>query len=389
MRFAAAPRLLYVIAMLLVAAPALPACKPPAAADHSVAQRVVVKAEIAKHGIVRVKEAGGNPQPLMIMLHGAKAKLDSGDIESGEALLDQIIAQAFPDGVPEPPAEADSVPNPGVQGADGFTSPRRVALRGYADHAMEPFITRDGRYLLFNNSNAPEVDTNLYVARRIDDHTFDYIGELKNLSTPATDAVASVDRRGNMFYISTETYPLTFRTIFRSDFTNGAAVNPRVVAGDITRGRIPYLSMDAEISADGETLYYADNEFADRGYPKTSDIVIARRHGEAFHRLSVSERIMASINSDHLEYAPATTEDELTLYFTRASLENLLTSRGDAKFGIYMSTRRSRDEPFGTPSKITAIQGFVEAPTVAPDGAIYFHKNDGGKFVLYRSARQL
>jgi len=43
---------------------------------------------------------------------------------------------------------------------------------------MEPFITRDGRYLLFNNSNDPLVDTNLHYAERIDDLTFAYRGEI-------------------------------------------------------------------------------------------------------------------------------------------------------------------------------------------------------------------
>ncbi len=381
-------RLVLVVATVLLMTTGVGGCRQADPAENPVVERLTYKAELAKHGIVRVEKAGGDPRPLMVMLHGAKARLDSGDIDGGEALLDQIIVQTYPDGVPGLPNSPDAEAIPGLSGADGFASPRRVALRGYTDHAMEPFITRDGRYLLFNNSNAPEVDTNLHVARRSDDHTFDYLGELKTLSTRATDAVASVDRNGRMFYVSTETYPRTFRTIFQADFKNGVAENPRVVAGDITHGKIPFLSMDAEISANGMTLYYADNEFADRGYPKTSDIVIARRDGDEFHRRSDSERIMANINTGQLEYAPATTGDELTLYFTRADLDNLLTSRGDAELGIYVASRKSPDEPFGMPVKIDAIRGFVEAPTVAPDGAIYFHKNDGGKFVLYRAERK-
>jgi hypothetical protein len=41
---------------------------------------------------------------------------------------------------------------------------------------MEPFITRDGHFLFFNNSNNPRVDTNLYWATRIDDLTFQFAG---------------------------------------------------------------------------------------------------------------------------------------------------------------------------------------------------------------------
>ncbi len=57
-----------------------------------------------------------------------------------------------------------------------FANPQRVTIQGYNDHAMEPFITRDGRYLLFNNLNQPSVNTNLHYAERIDDVTFEYMG---------------------------------------------------------------------------------------------------------------------------------------------------------------------------------------------------------------------
>src|SRR5918911_4706579 len=64
----------------------------------------------------------------------------------------------------------------------GFRSPQRVVIRGYSGEAMEPFISRDGRYLFFNNRNdAP--DTNLHYAERMDDVTFDYRGELKGANS--------------------------------------------------------------------------------------------------------------------------------------------------------------------------------------------------------------
>jgi len=52
---------------------------------------------------------------------------------------------------------------------------------------MEPFITRDGRYLLFNNSNDPSVDMNLHYAERIDDLTFAYRGEIAGVNTPSLE----------------------------------------------------------------------------------------------------------------------------------------------------------------------------------------------------------
>ena len=47
-------------------------------------------------------------------------------------------------------------PNPDPDPADtSFEAPRAVVLRGYGGDAMEPFVTRDGRWLLFNTRNGP------------------------------------------------------------------------------------------------------------------------------------------------------------------------------------------------------------------------------------------
>ena len=49
-----------------------------------------------------------------------------------------------------------------------LAKPERVAIVGYTGAAMEPFVTPDARYLLFNNSNDPAIDTHLHYAERID-----------------------------------------------------------------------------------------------------------------------------------------------------------------------------------------------------------------------------
>jgi hypothetical protein len=79
--------------------------------------------------------------------------------------------------------------SPGGSGAD-FSNPVSVTIRGYDSDAMEPFITRDGRYLLFNDSNAPGRDTNLHYAERIDDVTFEYRGQIDGINSTALDGVA-------------------------------------------------------------------------------------------------------------------------------------------------------------------------------------------------------
>ena len=49
-----------------------------------------------------------------------------------------------------------------------FTNPQPVTIEGYTQDAMEPFISPDGNYLFFNDSNSAPT-TNLYYATRIDD----------------------------------------------------------------------------------------------------------------------------------------------------------------------------------------------------------------------------
>ena len=70
-----------------------------------------------------------------------------------------------------------------------FTNPQRVTMRGHSDDAMEPFLTRDGKYLFFNNSNDPQANTNLHWAERIDELTFQYKGEIGGVNSAALEGV--------------------------------------------------------------------------------------------------------------------------------------------------------------------------------------------------------
>ena len=54
-----------------------------------------------------------------------------------------------------PPSVADSTQRESARVSD----PRPVVVEGYDDHLMEPFVTRDGKFLLFNNSNEPPEKT--------------------------------------------------------------------------------------------------------------------------------------------------------------------------------------------------------------------------------------
>lgn len=242
-------------------------------------------------------------------------------------------------------------------------------------------MTRDGRYLLFNNLNEPSVNTNLHYAERIDDLSFRYRGELKGVNTPALEAVPTMDRRNAFYFVSTRSYDTTSSTVYRGTFADGMVSGVELVPG-VSRQKPGIVNFDVDVSPDGDTLYFVDARFGRRG-PETADIVIAQRRAARFERASDSERIMQLVNTTTaLEYAPCISADGLMLLFTRAR-----TGSGGG-VAIFVSQRSRVTEPFGQPMRLVALDGFVEAPTLSPDErSVYFHKKEGGKFFIYRAGR--
>ena len=259
-----------------------------------------------------------------------------------------------------------------------FGNPERVAIRGYSDHAMEPFITRDGRYLFFNNSNDPSVNTNLHYAERINDLTFEYRGEVAGVNTQALEGVPTMDENGVLYFVSTRSYEETLSTIYQGRFSGGAVTDVKIVEG--ISGKAPgRVNFDVEVSADGRTLYFVDGVFSGKPTPDKADIAIAVRGDSGFRRFAGSAELLKNINTDALEYAACISPDELELFFTRVG------KNGPA---IYRSTRKTVAHPFDLPERVAAIKGFVEAPTLSPDGrSLYYHLKEGERFVIYRVTR--
>ena len=163
-----------------------------------------------------------------------------------------------------------------------FGHPKRVTLAGYDGDAMEPFVTRDGRFLLFNNRNDPSVNTELHFAERIDDLTFRYRGELKGVNTPALEGVPTVDRHNTLYFVSTRSYDSTLSTVYRGAFNLGQVSAIELVPG-ISRKEPRLINFDVDVNLEGDTLYFVDAKFGRNG-PETADTVIARRAGAGFQR---------------------------------------------------------------------------------------------------------
>ena len=260
-----------------------------------------------------------------------------------------------------------------------YTNPVKVQMIGYSGNIMEPFISRDGHFLLFNNLNAAPENTNLHWATRLNDSTFQYNGEISGVNTPDLDAVPSLAINGMLYFVSTRSYATSLSTIYQCNFTNGSTVNVQLVNG-VSKHSPGWVNFDVESSADGNTLYFVDAQFDQSGNPSTADLVIAKKTPDSFQRWTASAEVMKNINTSALEYAACISADELELYFTRLAVPINANSNPE----IFVAHRQTKNDPFDSPQKIGTISGFAEAATIAPDQhTIYFHKKDNGVFQLY------
>lgn len=260
-----------------------------------------------------------------------------------------------------------------------FETPKAVTVQGYNGHIMEPFLSRTGDVLFFNNQNIPSVNTNLHWCTRVDDTTFEYQGELLGVNTQDLEGVPTMDMHQQFYFVYTGMYEETLSTIYKGIFEQGHLSELSLVE-NISRKKMGWVNFDVEVSNDGQTLYFVDGRFDANGGPHEANFVIAKKTDDVFERISNSETIMQHINSNDLEYAAAVTKDELEICFTRVSVP--LNSNSEPH--IYIANRATVDEPFSNVQMIEAITGFVEAPTYAPDDkGIYFHKKENGEHVLY------
>ena len=265
-----------------------------------------------------------------------------------------------------------------------FADTQQVTVAGYAGDVMEPFISRDGTTLFFNNSNAEAAATDLFYAVRVGPTQFTFKGRVGGTNwAGALDAVASLDRENNFYFISTRSYRTDLNTVFAGRYRSGAVTSVKPVVG-ISRRHIGYLDSDAEINAAGDRLYYTESLFTGDAVPQSSVLKVAARSGNDLTPLANSDRLLANVNTATLVYAPSTSSDGLELYFTR-----LDRARQGPEPHIYVAVRSKTSDPFGPPVRITAAAGFVEAPSLSGDGKyLYYHVKTGARHVLAVLTRQ-
>jgi hypothetical protein len=277
-----------------------------------------------------------------------------------------------------------SGPTVSARSYTAFGDPRPVDIEGYSVSAMEPFIAPDGRTLLFNTSNVAPNIPSLQYASLAGAGVFAYRGPILGANLAGyLSGTPTVDRQGDLFFVSTRKYAQTGSTIYSGTFRAGRVRGLHLVPG-ITAPSPGLVYFDVDVSLDGSRLYASLGRFAGGSGPVSAELVVYDRMGRGFVPDRQSARLLAAVNrAGTLTYAAAISADGRELFFTQ----------GDPDGGVPMierAVRSNRGQPFGPGTPIGAITGFAEAPSISADGTtLYYHRLVGTTFEIERVTRAL
>jgi hypothetical protein len=265
---------------------------------------------------------------------------------------------------------------------EAFGDPQPVTIAGYSGGAMEPFISSDGMYLLFNTPNTPPSVPALQVAVRSTGQAFEYVGELAGANEAGVlSGTPTMDLQGNLYFVSPRSYPQTLSTIYTGAFSGGSLTAPSLVPG-ISGGVPGLVDFDVEASPDGATLYVSVGHFGTGSAPTSSSIAMFDRVANGFQADPHGPTLLKAVNRlEKLDYAASISPSGLELFFTRAS-----PTRG--RPAIYRAVRTQLSRPFGHVQRVGAITGFAEAPSLSADGrTLYYHELVGSQFRIQSVTR--
>lgn len=310
---------------------------------------------------------------IMAKMMRVKPLGDAGKLDEADALLDEILEWFRT--TPCQSAETEKPPTPENH---EWGHDRVVTIRGYTGDAMEPFISRDGKYLFFNDDKTPDKEKDMFWATRIDDATFAFQGEIENVNSASVDGVPSMDDSGHFYFVSAKKYGLFNKTTVYGGFFRDGVVSDITPEPKLALGKLGWLNMDIEISADGQTLYSTQTHFKNGGVPLESYFFYATKSGDQFVPQDDSKNIFATINKDKVVYAACLSRDQKEFFYTRL-LPGFV-------FQSLVAKRKDTHSAFGEPEVIAAITGIAEAPALSPDERkLYYHKKNEstGRFEIH------
>jgi hypothetical protein len=266
-----------------------------------------------------------------------------------------------------------------------FSNEQIVNIIGYDSDAMEPHISRDGKYLFFNSKDGPNYKE-IYYASRINNTNFKFEGEIKNINTKQVDGTPSLTNKNQLFYISTIDYEKG--TIYSGFFHNGSITQVKRIQGSINIKKLGWLNMDVWVSPDGNHMYTSHANFRKGPPPTESNIRYAIKEGDKFNIPHNEKELLKNINTNYaLEYAPELSDDGLEIFYTQLTMTTPMIVK------MYHAKRNSIDTSFNPPklileAEITDENSFFEAPTISSDGELlYYHKMNNGIFSIFVQQR--
>lgn len=270
-----------------------------------------------------------------------------------------------------------------------FITEQKILITGYSSDAMEPFITKNGNYLFFNNLQGVN-GKELYYAERVDDTTFEFKGEIQGVNSTEVDGNPTMDGQNNFYFISTRDLDTGIKTIYGGIFNNGTVTDLHQINGTINIPTPFWINMGVEISKNGNTLFASNAKFnVGENFPNKGNIRFAIKSGDEFNIPTNETDILATINTDAaIEYAGELSADELELFYSQVTLSS------PPVFKLYYAKREQTNGVFGNPISITAPfkgnpNAFVEGPSLSNDGKrLYYHKLDNDIFSIFMLTRE-
>ncbi|NPA68809.1 MAG: hypothetical protein GXO50_09400 [Chlorobi bacterium] len=269
-----------------------------------------------------------------------------------------------------------------------FSGEKKVNIIGYNSDAMEPFITKDDKYLFFNNLDGDN-NKDLFYAEKINDTTFLFKGEIQGVNTPYVDANPSMDTDNNFFFISTRDLDAGNKTLYEGIFDNGTVTQLHQISGTINIPDAYMINMGVEISKDGNTLFVSNAKFENgANFPSEGDIRFALKEGDDYNIPANESYILQNINTNYaIEYAGELSSDGLELFYSQVTLSD------PPVFKLFRAERKNTAEPFSIPQSVNEpfknnINAFVEAPSLSADEKkLYYHKLQNDTFSIFMLSR--
>jgi hypothetical protein len=313
-------------------------------------QAIRAKADLAVQKLNEAVAKGYDVSAIVPKMKHVKTLGQSGKLEETDHLLDEILRDFAAlngevGGSAEPGGKRHS-----TKLIYGVSKP--VTIVGYDKDAMEAFISRDGKYLFFNDFQDEKQKKDIHWATRISAHKYKYRGKVKNVNSREVDGVPSMDRNNNFCFVSMKKYSWFngYTTAYCGKFNPDAGeVTDINGLRKLSLRESGWINMDIEISEDGETLYSTQSYFIEgQNFPSKSYFFYAKRADGEFIPADDSKEIFRRINrdgdfsGDGMVYAASISKDERTIFFTRAKR----SKSGVAVFRSYIAKRKDKGAAF-------------------------------------------